>query len=125
VADAAAELLGALDEVAAAANDRVALLASEARFPGVAAARRELAGAQAALAGLLPALRRQLRQPQLEYKAVINQGEHMIELPVDFRGVPKARAAALRQALAIRARLRQGEVGVGIRAVSEARAAVT
>ena len=94
VADAAAQLLGALDEAAAAANDRVALLASEARFPGVAAARRELAGAPAALAGLLPALRRQLRQPQLEYKAVINQGEHMIELPVDFRGVPKARAVA-------------------------------
>lgn len=61
----------------------------QARFPGVAAAREELAGAQAGLEGLLPEMRRQLGQPRLEYTRVINQGEHMVELPVDFRGVPK------------------------------------
>lgn len=59
----------------------------------MAAARGELAGAQAALDGLLPQLRRQLGQPRLEYTKVINQGDHMVELPVDFRGVPKARAS--------------------------------
>ena len=37
-------------------------------------------------------MRRELRQPRLQYTSVINQGDHMIELPVDFRGVPKVRA---------------------------------
>lgn len=67
----------------------------QARFPGVAAAREELADAHAALEGLLPEMRRELRQPRLQYTAVINQGDHMIELPVDFRGVPKVRAQVL------------------------------
>ncbi|KAK9827992.1 hypothetical protein WJX81_005994 [Elliptochloris bilobata] len=89
VSDAASEMLGVLDEAAAMENDRVALFASEARFPGVADAREELAEAQAALEGLLPEMRRELRQPRLQYTSVVNQGDHMIELPVDFRGVPK------------------------------------
>ncbi len=55
----------------------------------MAAAREELASAQAALEGLLPEMRKQLGQPRMEYTRVINQGDHMIELPVDFRGVPK------------------------------------
>ena len=61
----------------------------QARFPGVAAARAELVDARAALEGLLPEMRRALKQPRLQYTSVINQGDHMIELPVDFRGVPK------------------------------------
>lgn len=64
----------------------------QARFPGVAAAREELADAHAALEGLLPEMRREVRQPRLQYTSVINQGDHMIELPVDFRGVPKVRS---------------------------------
>lgn len=63
----------------------------QARFPGVAAARTELVDAHAALEGLLPEMRRELRQPRLQYTSIINQGDHMIELPVDFRGVPKVR----------------------------------
>lgn len=37
---------------------------------------------------LLPALRKQLRLPRLEYVSIQNQGDWMIEVPADRRDIP-------------------------------------
>ena len=41
------------------------------------------------LQALLPALRKQLRLPRLEYVSIQNQGDWMIEVPADRRDIPQ------------------------------------
>ena len=89
VARAALEMLSVLHEEAAAQNDKLHLFASEERFPRVFQLAAELAGAEAALEGLLPGLRRQLGLPRLVYISLANQGDYLIEVPADRRDVPK------------------------------------
>ena len=48
---------------------------------------------QAALKGLLPKLRKQLRMPGLEFRSIINQGDYLVEVPIDF-SVPKVHSPA-------------------------------
>ena len=44
------------------------------------------------LQGLLPALRKQLRLPRLEYVSIVNQGDYMIEVPAERSDIPRASA---------------------------------
>jgi DNA mismatch repair protein MSH3 len=61
----------------------------QARFPKVFRAREALARAQADLMGLLPVLQKQLQIPRLDYVSIQNQGNYLIEVPIERRDVPK------------------------------------
>eukprot|EP00884_Botryococcus_braunii_P017424 jgi/Botrbrau1/4365/Bobra.105_2s0012.1 len=89
VARSAKDLLAMIDEPAAAANDKVALLTCEARFPKLFRARERLRDSEKALLGLLPQLRKQLGMPRLDYCTIQNQGSYMIEIPVERTDIPK------------------------------------
>ena len=45
--------------------------------------------AQADLEALIPALRKRLRMPRLEFVTVINQGDYLIEIPVERKDIPR------------------------------------
>ncbi len=61
VAAAARGMLAALDEAAARRDDKLDLFRDGDRFPDVFARKRELDAAHAAIAGLLPSLRKHVR----------------------------------------------------------------
>ncbi|GAB4814961.1 hypothetical protein N2152v2_002007 [Parachlorella kessleri] len=92
VAAAARDTLQRLDEEAAAANDLLPLLreADPPPFPAVSRRRAELAAAEQHLQSLLPALARQLNVRSVEYISLQNQGDFLVEVPVELAArVPK------------------------------------
>ncbi len=86
----AQQLLEVLDEEAAAVNDLQRLFTSAQRFPEVFQRRQAVADCEAGLQGLLPPLRRLLRLPRLAFTSVHNQGDFLVEVPVDQAGIPQA-----------------------------------
>ncbi len=80
-AAAARAALASIDAAAAAANDRLALCADDARFPEVAARRAGVAAAEAALAALLPELATELGVRSVEYVSLNNQGDYLVQAP--------------------------------------------
>jgi DNA mismatch repair protein MSH3 len=80
-AAAARASLASIDADAAAANDRLALCADDARFPEVASRRAGVAAAEAALAALLPELAKELGVRSVEYVSLNNQGDYLVQAP--------------------------------------------
>ena len=60
-------------------------------------ARASKVNAEVLLQALLPALRKQLHMPRLEYVSIVNQGDWMIEVPVERRDIPRASPACCRR----------------------------
>lgn len=89
--DAAGDMLSLIDEAAAAQNDRIGLVRCPERFPAVFSCRESLAGCENTLAGLLPAISKQMRLPRLEYKSIMNQGDYLIEVDADRKDIPRVR----------------------------------
>ncbi|KAL6770467.1 hypothetical protein ACKKBF_B31365 [Auxenochlorella protothecoides x Auxenochlorella symbiontica] len=87
---AALEALGPVDEAAAAADDRLGLFRPGRGFAGVDARREGLAAARQALHDQLPAVRAVLGLRALDYVAITNQSDYLIDVPVELVGrVPK------------------------------------
>ena len=87
--DAAREMLALIHEDAAEQNNKIGLFKSHQRFPKVFQQRQELSVCEDTLAGLLPALAKELRVPRLEFVSMQNQGDYLIEVDASRKDVPK------------------------------------
>lgn len=89
-AAASKETLAVIDPVAAASGDMEHLFVDEERFADVLEKRNELDMARNHLDSLLPDLARALNVRSLSYVNVTNQGNYLVEVPVELeKRVPK------------------------------------
>lgn len=87
---ASKETLAAIDPVAAASGDMERLFVDETRFADVMERRHKLESARHMLDDLLPDLARALNVRSVSYVNVTNQGNYLVEVPVELeKRVPK------------------------------------
>ena len=95
VEHAALDLLELIDEQAAAAGDKLALMREGAGWTEVDQRRGDLAAARGRLGDELPGIRKTLGMPRLEYSSIFNQGDYLVDVPNDaLSRVPKGRCSA-------------------------------
>lgn len=76
--------LASINEEAASANDKLGLFADDERFADVASKREDCAAAEADLEALRPDLALAINVDKVEYVSIQNQGEYLVEVPVDL-----------------------------------------
>lgn len=90
-AAAARDTLACINEDAAAVDDKLRLFADDVRFADVAEKRADVVAAEATLSALRPVLAEMLNVKKVEYVHVQNQGDYLVEVPVELeKRAPKA-----------------------------------